>query len=62
MRSYAPCTLPVECFRPASPLFHLGFAGSHQREPITSNYSTAGGLPVLRFGLGSIASNMMIGK
>jgi hypothetical protein len=27
-------TVPVECFRPASPLFHLGFAGSHQREPV----------------------------
>jgi len=26
----------VECFGPASPLFHLGFAGSHQREPAMS--------------------------
>ena len=30
--------------------------------PGSLNYSTAVGLPALRFGLGSIASNMMIGK
>jgi hypothetical protein len=35
---------------------------AYARHPGGLNYSTAVGLPALRFGLGSIASNMMIGK
>jgi hypothetical protein len=43
-------TAPSKRIRPT-----LGISGG-------LNYSTAVGLSALRFGLGSIASNMMIGK
>jgi hypothetical protein len=50
MMAQTMTTAPSKRIRPM-----LGISGD-------LNYSTAVGLPALRFGLGSIASNMMIGK